>query len=484
MPNLTYYFNGKLTSFTVPAASTVTAGARRGVRSAARRPAHLATAVADVRSAIGNMGERTEVLFNETTTIAPLMAAAPAATKGPVVLPTETLALDGASKSALKWLQDKHGFVIVEEATFGKTLLRAPVSGAEAIARVFAVAKAVVERGGVKAANPNFVRIFKRITRASAGGTRFWNLKNDGSPGVLGADVAAYAAWTITKGRPEVRVAVLDEGVDTTHPALKSAVVDQYDALKENAHARPDGNDAHGTACAGIIASRDTTYTGLAPDCSLVAVRIAKGDGNDGWISDDFATGKAIDWAWNEGKADVLSNSWSGGPPVNNITQAIDRARTKGRGGKGAMVIFAAGNENGAIAFPSNLGSVITVGASNWFDKRKAPNSADGEPWGSCYGDALDLMAPGVRIGTTDIQGEAGYSKGDFIDDFNGTSSATPHVAAAAALILSAAPKLKEDQVRAILHGSCDRMNTTGQWDKYVGHGRLNLYNAIRLAHR
>ena len=72
----------------------------------------------------------------------------------------------------------------------------------------------------------------------------------------------------ITRGRADVRVAVIDEGVDTDHPALKASVVDQKDFVDGNGDARPDGNDAHGTACAGIIVSRDDTYPGIAPECS------------------------------------------------------------------------------------------------------------------------------------------------------------------------------------------------------------------------
>ena len=203
-----------------------------------------------------------------------------------------------------------------------------------------------------------------------------WNHDNAGDPGIPGADVAAKAAWMITRGRAEVRVAVLDEGVDTDHPALKASVVDQKDFVDGNPHARPDGNDAHGTACAGIIVSRDATYPGIAPECSLVAIRIAKGDSRGNWIFDDFATADAIDWAWHDGKADVLSNSWGGGPAVDVITRAIERARTKGRDGMGCVVIFASGNDNGPINFPGTIDEVITVGASNQWDEQQITHVA------------------------------------------------------------------------------------------------------------
>jgi subtilisin family serine protease len=252
-----------------------------------------------------------------------------------------------------------------------------------------------------------------------------------------------------------------------------------------NNHARPDGDDAHGTACAGIIVSRDVNYPGLAPLCSLIAVRIAKGDGADGWVFDDFATADAIDWAWREEKADVLSCSWGGGPEVDAITQAIRRALDKGRGGKGAVVVFASGNHNGPVNYPGTLPEVITVGASNQWDERKSPTSKDGEYWwGSNYGKPLDLIAPGVLIATTDIQKIPGYTKGDIVLDFNGTSAATPHVAAAAALILSLRPKITAKRVEEVLAATADKLVANGGWHKEFGHGRLNIFAALRLARR
>jgi subtilisin family serine protease len=407
----------------------------------------------------------------------------------PIVLVTDTLVIEGAGKKELTRLCKEFGLEVLREGLQGKVLLKAPAGGDEGRKLVFEAAKTFYERGHERghnvAAHPNFVRMLPQVKPSAAANQPLWNHDNTGNPGLAGSDVAARAAWIITQGRPEIRVAVLDEGVDTDHPALKAAVVAQKDFVDNNPHARPDGNDAHGTACAGIIVSRDSTYPGLASASSLVAVRIAKGDGKDGWIFDDFATADAIDWAWDEGNADVLSNSWGGGPAVDVITRAIDRARTRGRKGRGAVVVFAAGNANGSINFPGSLEQVITVGASNQWDERKSPHSKDGETgWGSNFGKPLDLIAPGVRIATTDIQGAAGYSPDDFTLTFNGTSAATPHVAAAAALILALMPGLNEGAVGAILNESTDRLTKSGSWDKYVGFGRLNLFSALRLARR
>ena len=164
---------------------------------------------------------------------------------------------------------------------------------------------------------------------------------------------------------------------------------------------------------------------------------------------------------------------------------AIERARTKGRDGKGAVVVLASGNDNGPINFPGSINEVITVGASNQWDERKSPTSRDGENWwGSNFGKPLDLLAPGVQIVTTDIHGSAGYSSGDFTFNFNGTSAAAPHVAAAAALIVSLLPRLNEERIRAIINQSTDPWTKVGGWNRFVGFGRLNLFSAVRLARR
>ena len=286
-------------------------------------------------------------------------------------------------------------------------------------------------------------------------------------------------------GKVMVRVAVLDEGVDTNHPYLEDAVAAEADFVDFNDHARPDRDDAHGTACAGIIVSQHNRVLGLAPDVRLVAIRIAKSDAFGFWIFDDFNTADAIDWAWDDAGADVLSNSWGGGPAVDVISLAFERARTQGRNGRGSVVVVAAGNDQGPITYPGTLPGVLTVGASNQWDERKTRNSEDGENWwGSNYGDSLDLLAPGVQIRTTDIHGRRGYTGGMFTGTFNGTSAATPHVAAVAAMALALKPDLWEQRVHRIISKTADKLTSAGTWNRYIGNGRLNAYRALRAARR
>jgi subtilisin family serine protease len=403
---------------------------------------------------------------------------------GAIVIPTATMIVDGATKSERKKLLGE-GLEVITEGEEGKLLLRGQLEGIAGIQRIAELARDAVERGNVKSAHPNFMRVPLKVKPSAAGNQPLWHQSNDGNPGIIGADVAAHAAWTITRGNGNIRVAVLDEGVDPSHPALSSAIVDQKDFVDGNPTAMPDGDDAHGTACAGIICARSTSFPGLANECSLIGVRIAKGDGNDGWIFDDFQTADAIDWSWKVAKADVLSNSWGGGAPSPAITNAFQRAQLKGRGNKGCIIVIASGNENSSVGYPGTLPFVLTVGATTPFDVRQSPTAKGGENWwGSNFGPELDIVAPGVKIATTDIRGAAGYQNGDFTKTFNGTSSATPIVAAAAALILSVRPDLKESRVREILQATADRLTVNGGRNNEVGWGRVNLYTALRLARR
>lgn len=404
-----------------------------------------------------------------------------------MIIPTETMIVEVGRRSELSWLRNDFGMTVIQEGRRGKCLLQAAEGGREGVRMVFEASRAAYTRISTRVAHPNFLRVVRRPAPATGSSTYFWNLDNQetGNKGIPGADVHALAAWTITEGDSDIRVAVLDEGVDSTHPYLKDAIVDEADFVDGNSTGRPSGDDAHGTACAGIVGSRHRKYRGLAPGVSLIGVRIAKSDNQGFWIFDDFDTADAIDWSWDDARADVLSNSWGGGPPSDAITRAFERARTRGRDGKGSVVVVAAGNDQRLVDFPGNLPNVLTVGASNQWDKRKTRTSADGEYWwGSNYGPGLDVMAPGVKIPTTDIRGGRGYDSTLVTPNFNGTSSACPHVAAAAAMILSIKPGAAEAQVREAINQSADPLVSSLGWDRLTGHGRLNTYEALRIARR
>ncbi len=310
-----------------------------------------------------------------------------------------------------------------------------------------------------------------------------------GPPGLQPAlrQIRAEQAWQAVEASPEIRIAVLDDGADLRHAAFGSAVAGLYDALSGADEIATNPWDTHGTACGGLAAGRDDAqgFRGVAAGCRLLVARIASSPApGQPWATANSTISRGIAWAVDQG-ADVLSNSWGGGAPSNMVIDALAEARSRGRSGKGCVLVFAAGNSAGDVVYPGNLSGVLTVSGVNLEDRFKTRSSADNEYWwGSCYGPAVDLAAPAVRLFTADTLGPPGKSQGDYYDGFNGTSGATPLVAGAAALLLSRRPDLPEAEVRRLLCESADKVGelpyADGRNDQ-LGWGRLNVEAALSL---
>ena len=338
-------------------------------------------------------------------------------------------------------------------------------------------------------AEPDFVNFGSHIARRTTGGHRSDPLEHSQYAVTI---TKADEAWKLQTGDAKIKIAVLDEGVDSDHEDLAAAIVGSFDGVDSDTFQEPKAWDAHGTACAGLAAAihgNDKGIKGIGGGCSILAVRIAfsQFEGAD-WTTRNSWIRRAIDWSWRNG-ADVLSNSWGGGAPSTAITNAFKRARTQGRNGKGAVVVVAAGNANSLHDYPGNLDDVLTVSASNEFDEPKTPTSQDGETWwGSNFGPKIDVAAPGVHNQTTDNAGRDGYNKvpapdGNYVSDFNGTSSSTPIVAGAVGLVLSAKPDLQEDEVRQLIRDTADKVGPlpyVGGRNDRMGHGRLNVLRAVQ----
>ncbi|MFT3979520.1 MAG: S8 family serine peptidase [Ferruginibacter sp.] len=328
-----------------------------------------------------------------------------------------------------------------------------------------------------------------------------WSAINTGAAnqysGTADADIDLDEAWDITMGSPSIRVAVLDEGVQRTHPDL----VNNIDPLGFGLAAgnTTTGNilataRTHGTSCAGIIAAETNNgigVAGVAPLSKIIPVNITIN--TTGTFGTSTQIAQAIDWSWNEAAADILSNSWGGGTASSLMHDAIIRATTLGRGGKGAIVVFASGNNNAGLSSPSIFTETIAVGAMSMCYQRKSGSSCDNETfWGGNYGTGLDISAPGVKIATTRVTGTGTSPNVDYNLTFNGTSSATPHVSGVAALVLSINSNLTQQQVRAIIESSARKVGPytyshvegqpNGSWTSELGHGMLNAKNAVLLA--
>ena len=285
-------------------------------------------------------------------------------------------------------------------------------------------------------------------------------------------------AWDITKGKSDVVIAVLDQGVDQSHKEFANNYSSlSYDLITKKTPSVVRGD--HGTHVGGIIGANHNNIqiAGVAPDCMIMSISHTLNTTTT-TISSDLASG--IGYARIHG-ASVINNSWGdqGGRLYNNLHSAVleDAIKTAiktGRNGKGMVVLFASGNYNkNGVDYPGNCSpDILVVGSIN-----KSYNRSDF----SSYGNSLDIVAPGSDILST--------MPGNKIDFMSGTSMATPHVAGVAALILSLNPDLTGKEVVDIIEKSAQKIGpytytktsdrTNGTWNQEVGYGLCNAFAAV-----
>jgi serine protease len=375
----------------------------------------------------------------------------------------------------IRSFSSRHGIVLVDKLPYGAYLFKVLDR-----TKTVQVANRIKETEHVIWSNPNFVQVVKFLQADPLYNSQY-HLNNTGQTGgTNNVDINAPEAWSITTGC-NIRVAVIDNGVEA-HPDLDPRITAGF-TPGSNGGGVPMGNASHGQQCAGLIAASHNTVggRGIAPNALIVPVNL------DG-ASSVADIGTAINWAWRPdgGNADVLSNSWETSVASADIVNEIYNARLYGRGGRGAVVVFASGNSNGqfsGVTFPGNLNGVVTVGA---VDK-------SGNIWNySSRGPEMDLVAPSGNVNdngdivTTDRVGTVGVNTasgvaGNYSTTFGGTSAACPQVAGVVALILSVNPTLTEIDVRNILNYTATDMGTAG-FDNTYGYGRVNALAAVQAA--
>ncbi|MFN6569924.1 S8 family serine peptidase [Dendronalium sp. ChiSLP03b] len=365
-----------------------------------------------------------------------------------------------------------------------------------------------------------------------------WYLNhNGGNQLIVGSHISVEQAWDVTRGVRSVVVAVVDDSFDLNHPDFQGSgkVVAPRDLKQKDFLPLPDENEtSHGTACAGLAVAEEngTGIIGVAPGCALMPIR------STGFL-DDESIEEIFNWTI-EKKASVISCSWGASavyfPLSLRQKAAITRAATKGRNGKGCVIVFAAGNANRPVNgtineqnWPENIlkgnvdwlsgfsvhPDVMAIAASTSLNKKAAYSNwgasislcapSNNAPPGMSFQEkgyvftqpAIATSLTGLGMFTTDQLGTAGYDPGNFTSNFGGTSSATPVVAGVAALVLSANPDLTAQQVKRILQETADKIVDSdpdpqlglraGTYDgdghsQWFGYGKVNAARAVQAA--
>ncbi|OUU91653.1 MAG: hypothetical protein CBC35_09110 [Planctomycetes bacterium TMED75] len=285
-----------------------------------------------------------------------------------------------------------------------------------------------------------------------------WNMSNQGqlvggTTGVSGADIRALEAWEISTGADPVIVATLDSGT-YPHADFSNRILPGRN-MATGSSDTSDVCGGHGTRVAGIIAAAGDNGLGVA-GINWTA-RILPITVSDPCSVAQSTTAEAVLWAVDNG-AQVINMSLQFSSGTELLHDAIKYAADQD-----VVLVAAAGNSSGFIAYPGRWPETITVGAITNTDQRWS-NSGVGEQ--------IDLVAPGADVTSTAMFNT--YSSA------SGTSFAAPHVAGAAALIRSLNPELTRDQIREILLSSARDLSLVG-FDTGTGWGCLDLHAALLL---
>lgn len=306
-----------------------------------------------------------------------------------------------------------------------------------------------------------------------------WYLnKNDAfyTQNAIDADAHIHANDILSQYRGEnIKVAVIDNGLDVYHEELRGSIIATYDLLTDTSDvAHTNQNDYHGTAVTGIIASRINSkgITGVASKAQIIFLK----------YKDSMSDSETIE-LFNKAEefgADIINCSWGTYDVSQSVKEKIIDLSNSGRNGKGTIIVFATGNDNIDMGNDeSAIPEVIAVGATDKDNLRA---------YYSNFGENLDVMAPGgyyLGITTIDASGSDGIASidEDYIlyndsNYFRGTSASAPIVSGVIALMLEKDPTLTRVEIDSILKNGSDKIGTlpyeNGK-NNYYGYGKINL---------
>ena len=293
--------------------------------------------------------------------------------------------------------------------------------------------------------------------------------------------VQVLHAWEITRGDPSVPMAIIDTGIDLSHPDLADKLwvnpgeiphngldddgngyvddVHGYDFVNEDGEPADDYGVGHGTHVSGIAAAATDNglgVAGMAPANPLIALKVLDSSGEGTY----FDVARAIDYALAQGVR-VMNLSLGGIDASGVLSDAVQAATAAG-----ALLVSAAGNDTGAnpIFYPAAYDEVLAVAATD---------RNDGIASFSVHHPYVDVAAPGVSIYSTYRGGSYGY--------LSGTSMGTPHASGLAALLWATDPTLTREEVIERIVESAEDLGAPGKDDHY-GWGRINARSALCAA--
>jgi len=308
-----------------------------------------------------------------------------------------------------------------------------------------AVESALKSDPKIKAVEKNFIGYGELIPN-DPGFASQWHLKNIWAP----------SGWDVNTGSTSGVIAVIDSGVDSTHPDLSPNLVAGYNFLSNNTNT----NDVqeHGTAVAGAAAAAGNSGIGVAGVSwkNKIMPLVVLNASNVATVAD---VSEAIIYAADHG-AKVINLSLAFTTSSTTMTNAINYAWNKG-----LVIVAAAGNYNTSTPYyPAANANVISVGATDQSNLKTSFSN---------FGNWIDVVAPGIDIYTT--------RKGGGYWWCYGTSLATPQVAALAALAFSVNPGLTNAQVVDLILKNTSDLGAAG-FDTTYGWGKINLYKTLNAA--
>lgn len=275
--------------------------------------------------------------------------------------------------------------------------------------------------------------------------------------------INAQEAWDISTGNTDIKVAIVDDALLTTHPDLIPNLVPGYDVADDDNDAMPNEVAmSHGTHVAGIVSAATNNGLGVASIGFNVKIIPVKSSNAPQFISDAYA---GVVWAA-DNDADVINMSWGGSGFSQTGQNIINYAYNAG-----CVNIAASGNDNvSTIFYPAGYNNVVSVSSTTTNDAKSSFSN---------YGGWVDVSAPGSQILSTYI----GNNFQPTYANLSGTSMASPMAAGLAGLILSVNPDLPQAQVIDCLISTADNIDGANpSFINQLGSGRINAYEAVLCA--